>query len=42
MNAYFRDIPNNEYRNSVNKIIKEVSSKELNNMTDQNIEKENI
>jgi hypothetical protein len=37
MNAYFKDIPNNEYRSSVNKIIKEVSSKELNNMIDQKI-----
>jgi hypothetical protein len=42
MSAYFKEIPNNEYRSSVNKIIKEVSSKELNNMIDQNIEKENI
>jgi hypothetical protein len=41
MSAYLKDVPNNKYGNTVNKIIREVTSTELNNMIDQNIEKEN-
>jgi hypothetical protein len=41
MSAYFKETPNNEYRNSVNKIIRELSPTELDNMIVQNIQKGN-
>jgi hypothetical protein len=41
MNAYFKDISNNTYRNTINKIIREVTPTELYTMINENIEKEN-
>jgi hypothetical protein len=41
MSEYFKDIPNNKYRNTVNQIIREVTPTELDDMINQNIDKEN-